>query len=228
MKTGFLLAEDEAIKARFSNLFVTDDRNAQRPVKVFFRYPEGETERDYPFITVELIDVLHATERQLSDQGIYIDTTGSGLFTDHPAFVEYWPSESASVSGSATMSGEPSFLKADEFIPVDLLYQVSIYTRSALHDRQLTSGIIRKVAPFRWNSIDIQADGTVRRFDMLDWTNADLLDMESGYRKRIFRKVLTLKMSAEITGQDLDALQGTEPVQQISSTITSQMHVFNV
>jgi hypothetical protein len=228
MRTGFLLAEDEAIKARFSNLFVTDDRNERRPVQVFFRYPEGETERDYPFITVELIDVLHATERQLSDQGIYIDTTGSGLFTDRPAFVEYWPSESASVSGSATMSGSPSFLIADDFIPVDLLYQVSIYTRSALHDRQLTSGIIRRVAPFRWNSINIPADGTVRRFDLLDWTNADLLDMESGYRKRIFRKVLTLKMSSEITGQDLDSLQGTEPVQEISSTITSQLHVFNV
>lgn len=228
MRTGFLLAEDEAIKARFNNLFVTDDRNERRPVQVFFRYPEGETERDYPFITVELIDVLHATERQLSDQGMYIDTTGSGLFTDRPAFVEYWPSESASVSGSATMSGKPTFLIADDFIPVDLLYQVSIYARSALHDRQLTSGIIRRVAPFRWNSINIPADGTVRRFDLLDWTNADLLDMESGYRKRIFRKVLTLKMSSEITGQDLDSLQGTELVQEISSTITSQLHVFNV
>ena len=43
MKTGFILAEDEAIKARFSSLYVIDDRNAHRPVKVFFRYPEGET-----------------------------------------------------------------------------------------------------------------------------------------------------------------------------------------
>jgi hypothetical protein len=62
---------------------------------------------------------------------------------------------------------------------------------------------------------------------MLDWTNADLLDMESGYRKRIFRKVLTLKMSAEITSQSIAFLQGTQPVEEISSTITSQMHVFN-
>lgn len=222
MRTGFLLAEDEAIKARFSGLYVTDDRNERRPVKVFFRYPEGETERDYPFITIELIDVLHATDRQLSDQGAYIDTTNSGLYTDRPAFIDYWPSESASVTSASS-----SILSVNDFIPVDLLYQVSIYTRSALHDRQLTSGIIRKVSPFRWNSIIIPADDTVRRFDMLDWTNADLLDMESGYRKRIFRKVLTLKMSAEITGQDLDALQGTEPVTEINSTITSQLHVFN-
>ena len=62
---------------------------------------------------------------------------------------------------------------------------------------------------------------------MLDWTNADLLDMESGYRKRIFRKVLTLKMSAEITGQELANLQETKPVTSISSTISHQTYVFN-
>ena len=227
MKTGFLLAEDEAIKLRFSNLFVTDDRNARRPVKVFFRYPEGETEREYPFITIELIDVIHATERQHSDVAIYSDMSESDLFVDHPAFFSYWPSEADHISASATSASASQFVVTDDFIPVDLLYQVSIYTRSALHDRQLSAGILARVTPFRWNSIQIQADNTVRRFDMLDWTNADLLDMESGYRKRIFRKVLTLKMSSEITGQDLDALTGTEPVTQINSTITSQLHVFN-
>ena len=226
MRTGFLLAEDEAIKLRFSNLFVTDDRNERRPVKVFFRYPEGETEREYPFITIELIDVLHASERQHSDVAIYADTSESDMFDNHPAFFDYWPSEVDGISASAT-SGSSQFLVADDFIPIDLLYQVSIYTRSALHDRQLTSGILSRVTPWRWNSIYIQADGTSRRFDMLDWTNADLLDMESGYRKRIFRKVLTLKMSSEITHQLLDQLTGTQPVTEINSTITSQLHGFN-
>jgi hypothetical protein len=226
MKTGFLLAEDEAVKLRFSGLYVTDDRNAQRPVKVFFRYPDGETEREYPFITIELIDILHATERQYSDTVIYADTSESDMFDNHPAFFDYWPSEIDGVTTSDTASAA-HFASANDFTPVDLLYQVSIYTRSALHDRQLTSGIISRVTPYRWNSIYIQADGTSRRFDMLDWTNADLLDMESGYRKRIFRKVLTLKMSAELTSQSIGLLQGTQPVEEISSTITSQMHVFN-
>jgi hypothetical protein len=226
MRTGFLLAEDEAIKLRFSGLYVTDDRNERRPVKVFFRYPEGETEREYPFITIELIDVLHASERQHSDVTIYADTSASTLFEGHPAFFDYWPNEADGISASAT-SGSSQFYTADDFIPIDLLYQVSIYTRSSLHDRQLTSGIMSRVAPWRWNSIYIQADGTSRRFDMLDWTNADLLDMESGYRKRIFRKVLTLKMSSEITHQMLDQLTGTQPVTEINSTITSQLHGFN-
>ena len=55
MRTGFLLAEDEALKNLFRNLTVTDDRDNAREVQVFFRYPEGETERSYPFITLEMI-----------------------------------------------------------------------------------------------------------------------------------------------------------------------------
>lgn len=227
MKTGFMLAEDEALKSRFSGFTVTDDRNNDRPVKVFFRYPDGETEREYPFITIELIDFLHSTERQHSDQVLYIDTTDDTLFDNHPGFVDYWPSELAQISASTSANASAHFLMADSFIPVDLLYQVSIYTRSALHDRQLSSTIIRKVVPFRFNSIVIPADGTTRRLDMLDWTNADLLDMESGYRKRIFRKVLTLKMSAEITNQEFETLLGTQPVSEVSSTIASQTYVFN-
>ena len=58
MKTGFLLAEDEALKNLFRNLTVTDDRDNAREVQVFFRYPEGETERSYPFITLENIDLV--------------------------------------------------------------------------------------------------------------------------------------------------------------------------
>lgn len=221
MRTGFLLAEDEAIKARFSTLTVTDDRNNARPVRVFFRYPESETERDYPFITIELIDVLHATDRQHSDLWIY--SGGPGNWENNPAYFDYWPSETASVSGSS----QTGYKRTQDFIPMDLLYQVSTYTRTALHDRQLTSGILRKTTPLRFNSIDIPADGTTRRFDLLDWTNADLLDMESGFRKRIFRKVLTLRMSAEMTYEDYQYLSSTKPVSTINSTINHQLSVFN-
>jgi len=221
VKTGFILAEDEAVKLRFSNLTVRDDKNSARPIGVYFRYPEAETERDYPFITIELIDVLHATDRQHSDNPIYADTqTEMG---NDSSYFTYWPSEKSDVTGPVPTTlgfgNNDRFQIADPFIPVDLLYQVSTYCRSALHDRQLTSSLLRKVIPFRYNSIFIEADGTTRRFDTLDWTNADLLDTESGYRKRIFRKVITLKMSAEITHQDMDHMASTLPVTSIHSTI---------
>ena len=108
------------------------------------------------------------------------------------------------------------------------MYQVSTYCRTALHDRQITARLLQRVVPFRYNSIRIQADDTTRRFDLLDWTNADLLDQESGFRKRIFRKVYTLKMSAEITGDTYTALTTAKPVSTINSTIEHQLTVFNV
>lgn len=221
MKTGFILAEDEAIKLRFANCKVSDDRNNSRTVDVFFRYPEAETERNYPFITVELIDVLHAADRQHSDVLIYSGNAGG--FSDNPAYFDYWPSVAPTVNGSSTTT----FKRAEEFIPVDLLYQVSTYCRTALHDRQLTARLLQRVVPFRYNSIYIQADGTTRRFDLLDWTNADLLDQESGFRKRIFRKVYTLKMSAEIAGETYTILTTGLPVATINSTIEHQLTTFN-
>ena len=207
MKTGFLLAEDEAIKLRFSNITVSDDRDGSRDVQVFFRYPEGETERKYPFITIELIDIMHAKNRQHSE--VTLNTHSAG----HPNNLSYWPSTS---SASAPNLSGADLYSTTEFTPVDLLYQVSTFTRSALHDRQLASQMLTTVVPFRYGSILIGADGTSRRLDLLDWTTADLLDPEAGYRKRIFRKIYTLQMNAELT---TSALVGLKKVLSVSTTL---------
>lgn len=201
MNTGFLLAEDAAVKARFSGMTVSDDKNGARPVQVFFRYPEGETERIYPFITIESIDIVHALERQHSEVTIYASTsTAASAQITGPAAMTYWPSEHYDFTQYVSDS---QLVASNEFLPVDILYQVSTYTRSAMHDRQLTSQMLHSRARMRWGFIDVPADNTVRRFDLLDWVTADLLDPEAGYRKRIFRKVYTLKMSAEMTTHDL-------------------------
>ena len=207
MKQGFLFAEDEAIKKRFSNLVVTDDREAERPVQVFFRYPEGETERKYPFITIELIDIVHAKNRQHSE--LYLDTHRAG----HPNNLDYWPSTSS--ASVPNVAGFDHF-RTTEFTPVDLLYQVSTFTRSAIHDRQLANQMLANIVPFRYSSIMIEADGTSRRLDLLDWSTADLLDPEAGYRKRIFRKVYTLQMTSEIP---TTALLGLKKVTSVSTTL---------
>lgn len=207
MRTGFLLAEDEALKNRFVGLTVSDDREGSRPVQVFFRYPEGETERHYPFITIELIDIIHARNRQHSDHYLYTHRAG------HPNNLDYWPSTSSASAPNLTGS---DFYRTTEFVPVDILYQVSTFTRSALHDRQLTSHMLMDVVPFRFGSIQIPADGTSRRLELLDWTTADLLDPEAGYRKRIFRKVYTLQMTSELP---TSALTGLKKVQSVSTTL---------
>jgi hypothetical protein len=207
MRTGFLLAEDEALKKRLASLTVTDDREVSRPVQVFFRYPDVETERTYPFITIEMIDIVHARNRQHSENELYYFNDNAGAvppegWENRPNALTYWPSESSDFSN---FDNKDSFkiLATNEFVPVDLVYQVSTYTRTALHDRQMTSTMLRKVFPFRRSSLHIDADNTDRRLEMLDWTTADLLDAESGYRKRIFRKIYTLQMGAELPSTDL-------------------------
>ena len=62
----------------------------------------------------------------------------------------------------------------------------------------------------------IEADGTSRRLDLLDWSTADLLDPEAGYRKRIFRKVYTLQMTSEIP---TSSLTGLKKVSSVSTTL---------
>ena len=207
MKTGFLFAEDEAIKKLFTGLTVSDDREGARPVQVFFRYPEGETERYYPFITIELIDVVHAKNRQHSES--FLNTHRAG----HPNNLDYWPSTSS--ASSPAIEGYDSF-RTTEFTPIDLLYQVSTFTRSAIHDRQLATQMLTTVIPFRYSSINIEADGTSRRLDLLDWSTADLLDPEAGYRKRIVRKVYTLQMTSELP---TSALVGLKKVTSVSTTL---------
>lgn len=215
--TGFLLAEDAAVKARFTGLTVSDDRNGSRPVQVFFRYPEGDTERVYPFITIEMLDIVHATERQHSEVTIYASTsTAASTQFSGPRAMEYWPSQASAFTQYSNMG---PIVRANDFIPVDILYQVSTYTRSALHDRQLTAQMLHSYARIRWGFIDVPADNTIRRFDLLDWVTADLLDPEAGYRKRIFRKVYTLKMSAEIITSDL---VGSKRVSTVHNTIVDK------
>jgi hypothetical protein len=201
---GFLLAEDAAIKARFSNIAVSDDRNPTRVAKVFFRYPEGETEKEYPFITIEQVGLVHNRQLQHSEQHYYFNTDPNSASS--PVYLDYFPSE-LDAGGMASELGSSDYLYTESFVPVTLIYQVATYTRSALHDRQLTGKILRRVAPFRRGFIEIPEDGTIRRFDMISWANSDLLDGESGYRKRIFRKIYTIHMSAEIPGSDLHAVK---------------------
>jgi hypothetical protein len=201
---GFLLAEDAAVKNRFSNLTVSDDRNASREVQVFFRYPEGETEKIYPFITVEMVGLSHDTRRQLSETTLYYSNSASA--SNNANYINYYPSE-LTESEMSSMVNNSNVLAVHSFIPVSLVYQITTHTRSALHDRQLSSKILRRVVPFRQGFIEIPEDGTIRRFDLMSWSTSDLLDRESGYRKRIFRKMFTIQMNAEIAATDLTSIR---------------------
>lgn len=205
---GFLLAEDAALKDRLSKLEVKDDRDNNRKVDVFFRYPDGETEKHYPFITIELLDITHARSRQHSEVKYYYtnDTSFSASQKAARSSIDYFPSE-YSPTDLDSLAGTSGYISMDQFIPMDLMYQVSTYCRSQRHDRQLTQQMLRYVFPLRRGFIEIPEDNTMRRCDLLDWRNLDVLDQESGYKKRIFRKVYTVQINAEIPQSDIFAVK---------------------
>lgn len=194
---GLTLAEDAALKARLSHLSVTDDREQVRVPGVFFRYPEAETEIIYPFVTIELIDIAYAPTRQESErQYTYSSVPGK------PGNLFHYPSE-LDEAGLAALGGDDAYLTTDQFVPVDLVYQVTTHCRSQRHDRQLTMLLFRRVFPLRRGFMEIPEDGTIRRCDLIGWRPADVLDQETGYKKRIFRKAYTVIVNAEIPQSDL-------------------------
>ena len=215
---GFTLAEDAALKNRLTALSVSDDRDMRRPVKVFFRYPDAETEKSYPFATIELIDIEFDAQRQHSEVNYYYTTSVSAA-QHHRSGVnsmDYFPSEYNADDIQGLLSGNTEFMVTDQFVPVNLMYQVSTYCRSQRHDRQLSALMLRYVFPFRRGFIEIPEDGTIRRCDMLDWRQADVLDQEAGFNKRIFRKVYTVRINAEIPQKDIFTVKA---VSEVNGTI---------
>lgn len=202
---GFILAEDAALKSRLVNgLYVSDDKDDKRPIQVFYRYPESEKERSYPFATIELIGISHARGRQESEVTYYYPSSQSASATTSPT-IDYFPSEYGETD-LTSVAGSSDYLKTEQMNPIDLTYQISTYCRSQRHDRQLTSAMLRYIFPMRWSYIEIPEDGTSRRCDFLGWRSADVLDQEAGYKKRIFRKVYTVQINSELPSSELESV----------------------
>lgn len=229
-RPGFLLAEDEALKEHMKGITVSDDRHNARPVKVFFRYPETETEKEFPFITIEMVSMDYARGRQHSEHFLYYSNTLAASAPYDPNFIGYYPSELDQTDLASLLQSENAdILRTNSYVQVDLMYQIATHTRSALHDRQLTSYILRNKLKLRSNFLVVPTDGTVRRLDLLSWSQSDLLDAEAGYRKRIFRKVYTVQINAELPVTDfvnikrvstvignINSIEGVDPVPSTS------------
>lgn len=186
-QTGFLLAEDEAVKAKFSGVSLIDTRNPSgNPVQVFYGLPNNSRETRFPYITIDLVSIDHARELQSSDQ---------------PINVTYIP-DAATDARAAQATPPPSNvnLVSYEYIPVWLTYQVATWSRNAQHDRQLHAILLAtNRISMRWGYLNIPADGTTRRFELLGWNQADSMERTDSETKRVWRKVYNLRCNAELT-----------------------------
>lgn len=205
---GFLFAEDAALKERLAAVAVSDNRNSERVAQVFYGYPDPEIEKVYPFFTIDLLDVNFAAERQHSERQWYYTNDQALTPAQQEIYtsIDYYPSEK-NAADMATEAGVDGFLAMDQFVAVDLLYQVTTYARNPMHDRQLHGLLLRRVFPWRRGFIEVPEDGTIRRCDLLDWRSANFIDQDAGHKKRTFRKVYTVRINAEIPQSDLLAVK---------------------
>jgi len=180
---GFLLSEDEALKSYLSGITVPGrDPGNTTDVGVWFRWPEGERQIKYPFLTIDLLQAEPAFE----------------LFhSDHVETRPYRPSVAPQLpeppGGWATQNWN-----IRNYLPFKLMYQVAVHARSALHDRYLQSIFRTDVFPVRpfwiWNGMD----ETWRRTEFVQAAASDLSETTESGTKRIFRKVYTIQMLAEV------------------------------
>lgn len=181
----FILAEDEALHTMLRGMTVSDQKNSERSVGVWFGQPDPELRaQNYPYVTIDLIDVMEATERVMSGVA-------------RPWYYEH------------QLDLDEDFEDWEIFnpTPINLDYQITTYARQPRHDRQILAQIMRNRIPPRFGSLTcvekttVEDDDTVlhvttRRLDLLGVTKRDM--PESG--KRLFMNAFTIRVSSEVLG----------------------------
>ena len=170
----FMLSEDKALRELMQGLKVNDQKAdgssaGERSVGVWFGQPDQEIRaQSYPYITINLLDIQRDFTREMRGRT-------NAEYLKPEAFPEGLEFE------------------IDLPIPVDLEYQLTVYSRHPRHDRELMAEILFSRLPFRFGTLDLD-DGTSRRLDVLDVTKRDFV--EQG--KRLFLNAITVRVSSEI------------------------------
>lgn len=196
----FILAEDAALKALLSGLTVTDEKaggtSTPRPVQVWFGTPDVELrEQKFPFITIDLMDIRLAPERQQS--GIIYDRDNAGT-----------------VVGNNT-----SVYRYEYPMTYDLVYQVSTFSRHPRHDRSLMAELIQKRLPSKYGKLGIVSDSgvetTYRHMFLDEFLKRDTV--EEG--RRLLHNIFIVRVMSELT--HYEAEQATNLVQQVNINPTT-------
>lgn len=188
----FIINEDEALKNLLQGITVSDAGNSARPVGVYYGQPDRDIRQQvYPYITLDLVGVREDTER--AHRG-YVNLT-------------YTPEGT-----TPNLNDDDSINQPIDFpIPVDLIYQVSTWSRQPRHDRQIMAKLFAPGRlPFRFGQLPIPQDGTNRRLDMLGFSKRDTT--EGG--KRLFSNVYNIRVSSELFTTQLNAVYAVTSINQ--------------
>jgi hypothetical protein len=173
---SFILSEDNALKTLLTGIVVADEKNATRPVGVWFANPDLESRaQSYPYITIELLDFDPATYRQ-----------HSGLFQDND------------VQGTIAPSGNITYTYETP-IAWDLMYQITTYSRHPRHDRAIIAHLLNRVFISKRGYLavpnDLGTQTSYRHLILEEFTKRDTIEDN----RRLYRNVFTVTVSSEGT-----------------------------
>ena len=182
----FILAEDTALKSLLQGISVVDEKSISRPVKVWFGFPDVEVRaQDYPFMTIELLDVSPSNERQHS--GFLYDNDFRGTI--------------APVEGISYEYEYP--------VAYDLIYQVTSYARHPRHDRAIIYQFLNEKVPHKFGQIaipnELGTETSYRHIFLDGFIKRDLI--EEG--RRLLRNVFTVRVVSEMTPAQAATAIGT-------------------
>lgn len=170
-----LLNEDKALRNFLRGMTVADEKNATRLVSVFFGQPDLETqEQSYPYMTIDLIDVVEDTMRSMN---------GIEPITYVPEGYEADPDKLA--------AGQYEHWLA---VPLAIDYQITTYCRHPRHDRQIISQFLSQKFTFRRGVLEVEEDNTVRPVFLTSYVKRD--QTENG--KRLFRNYFNIRVLSEM------------------------------
>lgn len=190
----FILAEDTALKSLLQGISVVDEKSISRPVKVWFGFPDVEVRaQDYPYLTIELLDVSPANDRQHS--GFLYDSDYRGTI--------------APVEGLSYEYEYP--------VAYDLIYQVTSYARHPRHDRAIIYQFLNEKVPHKFGQIaipnELGTETSYRHIFLDGFIKRDLI--EEG--RRLLRNVFTVRVVSEMTPAQAATAIGT--VEQVNINI---------
>lgn len=189
MGNPFIIAEDDALKSYLQGMTVADEKSAAtngptntpktRPVKVWFGYPDVEIKaQEFPFVTIDLVDIVQANDRQ--SQGKLFDGDYRGTIAPAAGFgYEY-----------------------DYPIAYDLIYQLTTHARHPRHDRAILFQMWNKF-PAKYGKLlvknELNTQTSARSMFVDGYAKRDTFeDTESGNR-RLLRNVFTLRVVSEMS-----------------------------
>ena len=198
MSNPFIVAEDLALKTLLSGITVDDDKTSPRTIKVWFGYPDIEVrDQTFPFITIDLIDILAANDRQTS--GHLEDNDYQGTISP--------------VTGYAYSYDIP--------IAYDLVYQITTYARNPRHDRSLIYQLMNKF-PSKYGYLivpnQLGTQNSSRSMFLDGFVKRDAVQSDTGNR-RLLRNALSVRVVSQMT--PIQAATASKQVQSVHVNTTT-------